>query len=1072
MEQKKKLPGITRKEEEQYLRQVIEVAEQNLKKNREQEKKLAEDIYDLMETYGPKDTEALTMLHNTQVIYEETKRDRERCEKARKKPYFGRIDFFDRDTKQEEALYIGRVGISKDILEKVVIDWRAPVASVYYENKIGACSYSVKNEKTYEIDLHRKRTYEIEKDELKDYYDSDVVANDELLTKYLAKNKKAVLGEIIATIQQEQNAIIRKSPRQNVIVQGGAGSGKTTVAMHRISYILYNYEKEFRPEDFYIIGSNRVLLNYITGVLPDLDVYGVRQMTMEQLFVRLLYEDWDNQTMSVRKLDKTDQVLPVKGSLFWFQNLEEYCKKAETEVIAWDDIYLEIPSRQEKTGICLLKGSDISEYIRENPQTSVQSKIAMLNERLAAKIQNEIIGKDVAYTAEEKREILRTYRYYFGGKEWKKSIFLMYTEFMEEQRLRGYPVTVPETEYDVYDLAALAYLYKRVKETDPIREASHVVIDEAQDFGMMAYSVLKYCMQGCTFTIMGDVSQNIYYGYGLNDWEMLRRLMLTGPYDEFLLLKKSYRNTIEISNFAMQILRHGSFPVYPVEPIIRHGKEVSMEHYDGEEELLAAVKERIERWKQEAFETIAIVCRDDKEAKKVAKKLGKQAMLVGEKTKDMSFGTGVMVLSVAYTKGLEFDAVILWNPDGKKYPLDDAHVKLLYVAATRALHELAVCYLDNLTPVIAAPVPEQAQKLFREEKKPVNRRTEKKSPNVLQKKKPDVIQRPDVTQKPDIIRKPEATQKPDIIRKPDATQAADIIRKPDATQKPDIIRKPDTTQAADIIRKPDKTQKPDKIQKTLPKTTAKFADEKVRFLSGKGAFHRFGEIPDNGVLRPIGQGKTDTSIRWVEKQKNAVTCVSACGMLHVRPISEEILRVTFGPAAKIQKLAEEKDVKQTFGFQEEWDKIRIRAARISAEIEKASGAITFFDRTGKKLLAEKKNMPRQIDLARGQVWNYFDWTREERLSAKGILKDDRLPLRNTAKYICYGNKTKRLPYIHSSLGYGIAVAADGDVLCCNIPMYGPYVSVMGTDVIDYYFIASDSEAEVIDTYLQFMNEKV
>ncbi len=107
-----------------------------------------------------------------------------------------------------------------------MIDWRAPVASVYYENALGRCTYSVKNEKTYEIDLHRKRTYEIEDDQLKDFYDSDVVANDELLTKYLAKNKKAVLGEIIATIQQEQNAVIRKSPKQNVIVQGGADPGK------------------------------------------------------------------------------------------------------------------------------------------------------------------------------------------------------------------------------------------------------------------------------------------------------------------------------------------------------------------------------------------------------------------------------------------------------------------------------------------------------------------------------------------------------------------------------------------------------------------------------------------------------------------------------------------------------------------------------------------------------------------------------------------------------------------------------------------------------------------------------
>ena len=135
----------------------------------------------------------------------------------------------------------------------------------------------------------------------KDFYDSEVVANDELLTKYLSKSSKNVLSEIIATIQQEQNEVIRINPHHNVLVQGSAGSGKTTVAMHRISYILYNYEREFKPADFYIVGSNRMLLNYITGVLPDLDVYDIGQMTMEELFIRLLYEEWDDKAYSVRK---------------------------------------------------------------------------------------------------------------------------------------------------------------------------------------------------------------------------------------------------------------------------------------------------------------------------------------------------------------------------------------------------------------------------------------------------------------------------------------------------------------------------------------------------------------------------------------------------------------------------------------------------------------------------------------------------------------------------------------------------------------------------------------------------
>ena len=147
-----------------------------------------------METYGPKDKEALSLLRNTQAQLEDTKRNLVRCEKARKKPYFGRIDFRDQKLPQEESYYVGRVGISDKDSEPVVIDWRAPVASIYYENSTGLCQYEVKNHGTYDVDLKRKRTYEIENDQLKDFFDSDVVANDELLTKYLAKEQKGGAG--------------------------------------------------------------------------------------------------------------------------------------------------------------------------------------------------------------------------------------------------------------------------------------------------------------------------------------------------------------------------------------------------------------------------------------------------------------------------------------------------------------------------------------------------------------------------------------------------------------------------------------------------------------------------------------------------------------------------------------------------------------------------------------------------------------------------------------------------------------------------------------------------------------
>lgn len=1006
-----KLPGITREAEEAHLAQTIEITQQNLDKNIAQEQSLKEDIHTLLETYGAKDVEALSLIDNTQLMYETVKRDRSRLEKARKKPYFGRIDFYDEDSKKDEALYIGRVGISKNIIDKVVIDWRAPVASVYYENAVGPCEYTVQNEKTYAIDLLMKRTYEIENDTLKDFYDSDVVANDELLTKYLAKNKKAVLGEIIATIQKEQNEIIRKSPKQNVIVQGSAGSGKTTVAMHRISYILYNYDKEFLPEDFYIIGSNRILLNYITSVLPDLDVYGIRQMTMEQLFTRLLYEDWDEHTMRVHALEKEDSFIHIKGTLFWFQNLEEYCRKLEEETILAEDIFLEVPVKTssvrrtsskvtfQKTSKILLTAEAIAAYLNENPEVSIQNKIAMLNKRVMAKVHNEITGKDIRYTADDKREIQKKYRWYFGGKEWKTSIFELYADFLEEQRLKGYQLPVPENDFDVYDLAALAYLYKRVKEIELVREASHVVIDEAQDFGMMVYSVLKFCMRNCTFTIMGDVWQNIHYGYGLNDWEALRKLFLTGPYDSFELLRKSYRNTIEISNFAMRILQHGNFPIYPVEPIIRHGKDVTMAQLSDDKELYRYTAEQVKHWQKEGLETIAIVCRDEKEAEKIKKKLGKKLSVTGDDLENTEFGSGVMILPVAYTKGLEFDAVLLFDPSREKYPSDDAHVKLLYVAATRALHELAVLYKDILTGLIADPVPEREQKVFKvEEKKPVRR----------------------VGRKPEVVEKPELSEKP--------------------------ITKPKT------------------IQKSM-----NLSEHHTSELSGVQSVHKFGDIPDNSILRPSGHGRIDTAVRWAEQTACGVACVSNYGVLHVSPVNDAVIRVTFGAGQKIKELFQNSQTKIKWQQKETREAILINTKEIQLTVDKKSGAISYANAAGKTVLKEKTAPPRQMDVVKKQNWMYFDWSRSERLSAKGVLRDDRLPLKNTTKYICYGEKSKRFPLVHSNLGYGIAVAADSDVLCCNIPMYGPYISSEHMELIDYYFIIGATEADVINRYVEFMN---
>lgn len=699
MNNEKQFPGISLKDEQKQLANIIEIAQKNLDDAKASVKQLNDDLADLREVYDAQDKEGLALWNNATARLHENEREIVRCERARRKPYFGRIDFKDPKQKNDEAYYIGRVGIADDNAEPVVIDWRAPIASVYYESGLGPCKYTVSSEGTFEVDLKRKRTYEIAEDRLVDFYDSDIVANDDLLTKYLARNKKAVLGEIIATIQQEQNMIIRRSPKTNIIVQGVAGSGKTTVAMHRISYILYNYADDFRPEDFYIIGSNHILLNYITSALPELDVYGIKQMTMEQLFVRLLYEDWDDSKYSIRPVDKNDSQNSIKGSSKWFKDLEQFCWDYEEKCIPREEVYM------EKTGNLLVGRQLIDTYLKDNPLLSMQSKILMLNEIIYSKYENEVLGKEVLFPANERKLLDKKYRTYFGKADWKGSIYDFYAGFLEKQKENGFDIDLPETSFDVYDLAALAYIYKRIKETDPVREASHVVIDEAQDFGMMAYSCLHYCLRNCTYTIMGDTSQNIHFEYGLNDWEELKKLILTGTYDTFGLLRKSYRNTVEISNFATEILRHGDFSIYPVEPIIRHGSPVRVEEFGSIRELILQAVETIQNWQSEGYETIAVVCRDEDEAEKVSRELKKHIDIYDEEPDKAQFGEGVMVLPVSYTKGLEFDAVLLFDPSERKYPSDNGNVKLLYVAATRALHELTVFHRGKLTSLIAKQAP-------------------------------------------------------------------------------------------------------------------------------------------------------------------------------------------------------------------------------------------------------------------------------------------------------------------------------------------------------------------------------
>ena len=1074
---KSEIPGLTREEEEAQLAKVIGIAEQNLEQAKADIRSANEDLADLMETYDAKEAEGLALWNNATAKLNAYQHGMARLEKARKKPYFGRIDFQDPRLSFSESYYIGRVGISDEKAEPVVLDWRAPISSVYYENSTGPCSYTVSSEGTFSIDLKRKRTYEIENDHLKDFFDSDVVANDELLTKYLAKNKKAVLGEIIATIQQEQNLIIRRSPKTNLIVQGVAGSGKTTVAMHRISYILYNYEEDFRPEDFYIIGSNRILLNYITSVLPELDVYGIRQMTMEQLFIRLLYEDWDEEKYMVHTIDRADEKNSIKGGSGWFFDLENFCRTYEAEQIPRE------PVRLEKTGTLLLDAEYIDNYCREQSTLSMEGKMCMLNEILLAKFENEVSGKEVTFPAREKKALKRKYEKYFGDGKWRGSIFDLYLQFLEQQAEKGKAVEVPENSFDVYDLAALAYLYKRIKENDPVREASHVVIDEAQDFGMMAYQVLHYCLRDCTYTIMGDTSQNIHFSYGLNDWEELKKLILTGTYDAFGVLRKSYRNTVEISDFANEILRHGDFAIYPVEPVLRHGTTVQKEAFADEAALLAAGVQKIKAWQEQGYETIAVVCRDEAEAAATARKLKKYVPVVEEDLETAEFGEGVMVLPVAYTKGLEFDAVLLLDPTEEKYPENDGQVKLLYVAATRALHELAVLYTGKLTGILAKKAPKgRHNQEFAMETLTKAKEYEKVS---LTQKEAREENRAIGIQEMDernshgpkrIVIKPE--QIPG--RAPGNTSTTGTAVMPKSSTG---MRKAAAETGKEIAAKTMQQRAPEGVSavfagaayrgKTGGKApgsrpaTAGIQSEKAEQPEHMNTSpYAFGAIPENELLRMKGHSRIKCAVKWAKKGKAAVEMASMYGILRITPITPEVIRISFvkGVTAKVQDTYWKPKADTSFPWSAKESKtaVLVETEKLRVMVEKKDGAVQFFTPDHKLVLSEKRDEPRMID--GGMTWTFFDWSGSEKLKAKGILSTEWLDLTAKARYVSFGGKQARMPLVVSNRGYGIAAAASRTALLCNVRTFGTYLHTAGDGQIDYYFILGKDRDEIIKQY--------
>lgn len=653
--------------------------------------------------------------------------------KIQGRPYFARIDFKDEEEQNVEKCYIGKVGIFDDDNNIVTIDWRSPIASLYYDSNIGRASYEAPKG-IINGDLLIKRQYEIDNQELKGFQDVDTVSNDEMLKPYLGTNADSRLKNIVATIQSEQNDIIRKKINNNLIIQGVAGSGKTTVALHRIAYLVYNNMKNIKPNQYLVIGPNKFFVNYISGVLPDLDVDNVSQLTYDEIVKELICDDFclvtDEEKLK-KSISAPDKMIydRLKVSMSYKEALDNFLMDFDETIVPKNDfsikeynilpqsfikkVYSEISCDDVIDYSIIAKKIDranliIGKYIEEHYEEILASIHKQFHEKVSQISKNMIEKerKNQEFVEKElKNKCNQSLKKYFSNGTVK--ISSLYVDFLK--KIKNY-ISIDENGLELFnkktlnniknkmiefeDLSALIYLFYRVYGPGDFERYRHTVIDEAQDFGEFNFYALKKIMPNCTFSIFGDLSQSIYQYRGITKWEDVIKSSFDGECD-LKCLKKSYRTTTEIMNSANYIT---SFINYPIaEPVIRHGVDVEYSLINDNKEQL--ILDYVNDYIMKGYKSIAIICKDEVEINTISdllKSMGLQINIISNS--DMEYKGGICVITNYLAKGLEFDGVIISNASEEYYNSSKIiDMKLLYVAMTRPLHELKVLYNGEIT---------------------------------------------------------------------------------------------------------------------------------------------------------------------------------------------------------------------------------------------------------------------------------------------------------------------------------------------------------------------------------------
>lgn len=667
------------KEELNFLNLVLQKIEQKIKDTESSNKRLLESLKDNMkymwESIYEMDSQEKAFVKNQMTMLDQTQQDNIKelisYKAALKSPYFGSIDF---DSNEEGFLSykIGLKGIKEDT-KIYVVDWRAPFSELYYNFDVGYGEYFT-GENLVTGNIKSKKQYKIENGKMIFCIESDIKIDDQVLQEVLAKTTSEKMKNIVSTIQKEQNAIIRKETSKNLIVQGVAGSGKTSIALHRIAYLLYKNRRTLQSSSILIISPNKFFSDYISNVLPELGEQNIAETVMDQILKEELNikERIETKSEQVERLLNDEfeiKICGIKNSMQFCNDIQKFCNDFFNETFIPSDVFYE--------NFLICDAQTLKEmYLEKYKSRPVYLKINWIKDYLFYKAKEF----DLKYS---KNAIEKDLKPMFKC----LNIFSAYQTFLKEY----YHLDFNQNKTIKFeDAIALLYIKQYIYGYTTFNNIKHLLIDEFQDYSPLNYKIINN-MFPCIKTILGDVSQDVS-GTQTKILENLKNLDSTES--EVITLNKSYRSTYEISSFANEIINRKN-----VDIVNRHGKNVQIVKYNSNMQIIDFINNCLNEFKNSNFKTIGILTKSIKQCEEINNILQNKIKYTHLTINTTQFQEGVMLAPTFLVKGLEFDAVIVLDADDENFKTE-IDKQALYVACTRAMHDLKILFKNNLTKFI------------------------------------------------------------------------------------------------------------------------------------------------------------------------------------------------------------------------------------------------------------------------------------------------------------------------------------------------------------------------------------